>query len=101
MFTGFFYTLKNKGLDVSTTEWLTLHDALDKGLAHSSLEEFYYLGRIILVKRESDFDKYDLAFMEYFKGVRSENEIPRHILDFLDKQDMKIDTQNKELYRQT
>ncbi len=98
MFTGFFYTLKNKGLDVSTTEWLTLHDALDKGLAHSSLEEFYYLGRMILVKRESDFDKYDLAFMEYFKGVRSEDEVPQHILDFLDKQDMKFDTQNKELY---
>lgn len=32
MFSPFFYILKAKGLDVSLTEWLTLMDALDKGL---------------------------------------------------------------------
>lgn len=98
MFTDFFYTLKNKGLDVSTTEWLTLMDALSKGLAKSSLTEFYYLGRMILVKHESDFDKYDLAFMEYFKGIHREDEVPAHIMEFLDKQDMETDQQNKEIY---
>ncbi len=98
MFTDFFYTLKNKGLDVSTTEWLTLMDALSKGLAKSSLTEFYYLGRMILVKHESDFDKYDLAFMEYFKGIQREDEVPAHIMEFLDKQDMETDQQNKEIY---
>lgn len=98
MFTDFFYTLKAKGIEVSMTEWITLMDALDKGLADSSLSKFYYLARMILVKRESDFDKYDLAFAEYFDGIASEDEIPRHILDFLEKKDMKFDDRNKDLY---
>ena len=57
MFNNFFYELKNKGLDVSLTEWLTLHEALEKDLAGSSLTAFYYLSRSILVKSETDFDK--------------------------------------------
>ena len=67
MFTSFFYTLKDNGLDISTTEWLTLMDALDKGLAHSSFTDFYYLCRTILIKNEGDYDKLDAAFLEYFK----------------------------------
>ena len=51
------------------TEWITFMDALDKGLACSSLDGLYYLGRMILVKTESDFDKYDMAFAEYFKNI--------------------------------
>lgn len=98
MFTDFFYTLKNKGIDVSTTEWLTFIEALDKDLAHSSLAELYFLGRMILVKRESDFDKYELAFMEYFKDVHSDDEIPDRIWDYLDKPDMEIDKQNIDMF---
>ncbi len=94
MFTDFFYVLKEKGLEVSTTEWLTFMDALDKDLAMSSLSRLYYLGRMILVKHESDFDKYDLAFMEYFKGIKHDDDVPDFIMDFLDKKDMKTDTQN-------
>ena len=94
MFTAFFYTLKSKGLDVSTTEWLTFIDALNRDIAGSSLSRLYYIGRMILVKHESDFDKYDLAFMEYFKGIHSDDEVPDYIMEFLDKKDMKVDTQN-------
>ena len=57
MFQDFFYTLKAKGLDVSMTEWLTLMDALDKGLVNSDFTLFYYVARMILVKSESDYDK--------------------------------------------
>lgn len=32
MFTNFFYLLKAKGLEISTTEWLTFIEALDAGL---------------------------------------------------------------------
>ena len=32
MFSKFFYTLKEKGLEVSLGEWLDLQEALDKGL---------------------------------------------------------------------
>ena len=40
MFLEFFYTLKAKGLDVSMTEWLTLMEALDKGLIGSDFSNF-------------------------------------------------------------
>mgnify|MGYP001095068018 FL=1 len=71
MFSKFFYTLKDKGLEVSLSEWLTLQDALSQGLCHSSLTEFYYLARMILVKSETEFDKFDMAFDEVFKGIQS------------------------------
>ena len=68
MFLSFFYLLRSKGIDVSVTEWLTLIEALDKGLCHGSFTEFYYLCRMCLVNRESDYDNFDLAFGEYFKA---------------------------------
>ncbi len=88
MFTKFFYTCKAKGLHITLSEWLTLQDALDRGLAGSSLTQFYYLARMILVKNETDFDKFDLAFDECFKAVRSENEVTSEMLRWLDKSDM-------------
>ena len=75
MFTEFLYVCREKGLKISMTEWITFMEALDKGLAHSSLEGFYNLGRMILVKTESDFDKFDIAFMEYFKNIKKGREI--------------------------
>lgn len=72
MFTPFFYTLKSNGLDISTTEWLTLMEALDKGLAHSNFTDFYYLCKTVLVKIEADYDKLDSAFLEYFKNIKTD-----------------------------
>ena len=60
-------------------------EALDKGMAGSSLTQFYYLARMILVKSETDFDKFDMAFEEHFKGIQSENEISKQMLRWLDK----------------
>lgn len=88
MFIKFFYTCKAKGLRITLSEWLTLQEALDKGLAGSSLTQFYYLARMILVKSETDFDKFDLAFEECFKGVKTENEVGSQMLRWLDKSDM-------------
>lgn len=88
MFSKFFYTLKAKGLDVSLTEWLSLFDAMNRGLEGSSLTGFYYMARSILVKSETDFDKFDLAFEECFKGIKSENTITDTMLEWLDKSDM-------------
>ncbi len=98
MFTEFFYVLKDKGLKISMTEWITFMDALDRDLAHSSLEELYSLGRMILVKTESDFDKYDLAFAEYFKNIKHDDDIPENIKKFLDKEDMEQSQQNIDMY---
>lgn len=88
MFSKFFYTLKDKGLDVSLSEWLTLQDALQQGLCHSSLTEFYYVSRMILVKSETEYDKFDMAFDEVFKGIQSENEISKNMMKWLDKPEM-------------
>ena len=62
MFIKFFDALRAKGLRVTLGEWLTLQEALDSGLCGSSLTQFYYVARMILVKSETDFDKYDMAF---------------------------------------
>lgn len=88
MFSGFFFTLKAKGLDVSLSEWLSFEEALDKGLADSSLTEFYHMSKAILVKSETDFDKFDLAFEEEFKGIMSEDSVRSRMLEWLDKEDM-------------
>ena len=77
MYTNFFYQLRQEGIPVSITEWMTLMEALSIGLAESSLTGFYYLARAILVKSETHFDKYDLAFQKYFQGI----ETPQQLLD--------------------
>lgn len=69
MFIAFFYYLRARGLPVSTTEFLTLLDALQAGLARNSLGHFYQVGRSILVKRPEHYDIWDQAFAEYFKGA--------------------------------
>lgn len=83
IFLDLFYLLKTRGLHVSLSEWFDLLEALDKGLAGSSLLEFYYLSRAILVKSEADFDKFDLAFAEYFRGVKTYEKLPKEVLDWL------------------
>lgn len=88
MFIKFFETLREKGLRVTLGEWLTLQEALDKGLCESSLTSFYYVARMILVKSETDFDKFDMAFDECFKAAQRETEVGKEMLRWLDKSDM-------------
>ena len=85
MFEPFFYMLKSRGLPVSLNEWMTLTEALDKGLGGSSFTGFYYLCRSILVKTESNFDKFDAAFLDYFKDVEFPGEVPPEFLEWLNK----------------
>lgn len=68
MFIHFFYTLKEHGIPVSPTSFLTLHRALDSGLIRS-LEDLYSAARTILVKSEKYFDTYDQVFAHVFRGV--------------------------------
>jgi uncharacterized protein with von Willebrand factor type A (vWA) domain len=87
MLLDFFYTLRSAKLPVSVKEYLTLMEALQKGVvgpnaapsetdtfdeAYSSgykIDDFYYLSRTTLVKDEKHYDKFDRAFAAYFKGV--------------------------------
>jgi uncharacterized protein len=81
MLTGFFLHLKSFRLPVSTGEFLTLLEALDKRVVSSSLDDFYVLSRACLVKDEQHFDRFDLAFGSYFKGVDSLFDIRADIPD--------------------
>src|SRR3989475_6407145 len=71
MLSGFFVKLKDHRIPVSIKEWLTLLEAMQKDVISPSIDEFYYLSRTTLVKDEQNFDKFDRAFGEYFKGLES------------------------------
>lgn len=83
MFINFYHQLKSEGVPVSLNEWMTLMEALTKGLSFSSLTGFYYLARVVLVKSEAHFDRYDLAFAKYFKGLETTEDILEKALEWL------------------
>ncbi|MFJ3045700.1 VWA domain-containing protein [Herbaspirillum chlorophenolicum] len=69
MLIDFFFTVKDAGVPASIKEFLTLLEAMDKQVIAPSMDEFYYLSRLTLVKDEANFDKFDRAFGAYFKGI--------------------------------
>ncbi len=71
MFLTFFAALKDARVPVTLREYLTLMEALDQGLAGTSVEDFYYLSRASLVKDERNLDKFDRVFGATFKGIES------------------------------
>ena len=84
MFVGFFYLLRQRGFGVSLNEWMTLMEGLLLGLHRSTLTGFYDLCRAVLVKSEADYDKFDAAFLEYFKDVPFPEELlPDELMDWL------------------
>ena len=69
MLIKFFFALRQGGLPVSTTELLTLLEALRLDVADTSIDGFYYLSRACMVKDEKHFDKFDRVFANYFKAA--------------------------------
>jgi uncharacterized protein with von Willebrand factor type A (vWA) domain len=87
MFIDFFYNLKNAGMPVSPTSFLTLQKALNMGLINS-LDDFYTAARAILVKSERHFDLFDQVFAHRFQGAEMPDsegleldEVARALLD--------------------
>jgi uncharacterized protein len=68
MFLSFFFKLREMGVPVSPTAFLTLHRALS-GRLISSLDDFYTASRAILVKSERYFDLFDQVFANHFEGA--------------------------------
>ncbi|MBU3739616.1 MAG: VWA domain-containing protein [Rhodoferax sp.] len=99
MLIDFFYTLRAARLPVSVKEYLTLLEALKKGVVGPassdaadgapgacSIDDFYFLSRTALVKDEKHYDKFDRAFAAYFKGVENLADFTRDIpLEWLRK----------------
>jgi uncharacterized protein len=71
MFVSFLLSLKQAGLPVSVTEYLTLMGAMKAGVAEYSVDDFYYLSRATLVKDERHLDRFDRVFGACFKGIES------------------------------
>ena len=71
MLAGFFLKLKDHKIPVSIKEYLMLIEGMKKRVISPSIDEFYYLARATLVKDESNYDKFDRAFGEFFKGIEA------------------------------
>ena len=89
MLIEFFLHLKSHKLPVSTREYLDLLAAMQARVASHSIDDFYFLSRALLVKDETNYDRFDRAFGEYFKGVQQipglDAEIPEDWLKALAK----------------
>ncbi len=80
MFVDFFYQLKNAGVPVSPTAFLTLHRAFSGGLV-TSLEDFYIASRSILLKHERHFDFFDRLFAHCFQGAEMPDSLEEELTD--------------------
>ena len=69
MFINLFQELRGAGLPVSLKEYLILMEAMQKGVAAYSIDDFYYLSRATLVKDERHLDRFDRVFGHVFKGL--------------------------------
>jgi uncharacterized protein with von Willebrand factor type A (vWA) domain len=68
MFIDFFYRLREQGVPVSPTAFLTLNRALQNGLVEN-IDDFYIAARATLIKSERYFDLYDRVFASHFEGA--------------------------------
>jgi uncharacterized protein with von Willebrand factor type A (vWA) domain len=87
MLIDFFYHLRARKLPVSVQEYLTLLNLLQTTLMAPTVDDFYHLARMTLIKDETLFDRYDQAFGEFYRSMEAalpdEKEIP---LDWLIKE---------------
>ena len=78
MLIDFFFTLRRYRVKTSLRELLDLLGALEQHVVFADINAFYYLARLTLVKDETQFDRFDKAFADYFEGIQA--------LDLFDKE---------------
>jgi uncharacterized protein with von Willebrand factor type A (vWA) domain len=69
MLIDFFFALRQGGVPVTITEFLSLLEGLKRRVVVASLDDFYFLARTCLVKDERYYDRFDQVFGVYFKGA--------------------------------
>jgi uncharacterized protein with von Willebrand factor type A (vWA) domain len=69
MLVSFFFELRQSGVPVTLTEFLTLLEGLRERVAWVSAQDFYYLARTCLVKDERHYDRFDRVFAQTFAGA--------------------------------
>jgi uncharacterized protein with von Willebrand factor type A (vWA) domain len=77
MLIEFFFEVRKGGVPATLKEFLTLLEALKKHVIAGSVDDFYWLARVCLVKDESHYDRFDRVFAAYFKGIE---QLPQDLL---------------------
>src|SRR5690606_19309361 len=75
MLIGFFSTLRKERLPVSLGELFSLIECMKHNFAFASIDEFYLLARMCMVKDEKHYDKFDRAFSRYFNQLQTIDDI--------------------------
>jgi uncharacterized protein with von Willebrand factor type A (vWA) domain len=71
MFISFFLELRAAKVPASLREFLTLLEAMHRGIGRFDIDEFYFLARTALVKDERHLDRFDRVFGHCFKGIET------------------------------
>lgn len=79
MFIRFFLHLKRYQLPVSLQSLLALNEGYAKNVASQSLSGFYDFAKLVMIKDEKHFDKFDVAFSNFVNGLENQE-------DFFDKE---------------
>jgi uncharacterized protein with von Willebrand factor type A (vWA) domain len=80
MLIDFFQEVRAAGVPATPRELLDLIRALEADLAFADEEDFYLLARTCLVKDEKYYDRFDLAFSSYFKGIGSLDDLLEKVI---------------------
>ena len=76
MFLTFFANLRAAAVPVTPREYLTLMQGMEQHVCDASVDDFYHLARVCLVKDERHLDKFDRVFGHTFKGLQSLADVP-------------------------
>lgn len=71
MLIGLFDALRAATLPVSLRELLDLHAALDARLVFADVDAFYRLAKLVFVKDERHYDRFDRGFANWINAVES------------------------------
>jgi uncharacterized protein with von Willebrand factor type A (vWA) domain len=74
MFISFFLELRAAKVPASLREFLTLLEAMHRGVGRFDIDEFYFLARTTLVKDERHLDRFDRVFGHCFKGIETQSD---------------------------
>lgn len=80
MLIDFFEEVRAAGVPATPRELLDLIRGLQADLAFAEIDDFYLLARTCLVKDEKYYDRFDLAFSSYFKGIDSLDELLEKVI---------------------
>ena len=98
MLIEFFQLLRGAGVKTTITEWLDLLQALEQRVIFADVDQFYHMSRMILVKDERFYDRFDRAFAAYVERVKNTDiaeNIPKEWLEDALKREFSAEDKEK------